>query len=207
MLRFRYPNLTVIIALLGNTALKCISVWERRWTNISSYNRTAYFYIESKDFCFQHQNHWYGSSEARWHDFCAQLHAICRTLLACSPPGLGSKLWDGKDCKHKVLFKIQTSSKKPHVLTTRKISFKIFRQNCSRELQEETITEQRTAQRKLTASILSQHTKAKHLTLLRKLPAQKRPGGTAQSFPPSLNFHLLRGCFTTGIFKVKYFDI
>lgn len=36
---------------------------------------------KAKIFCFQHQNHWYGSSEARWHDFCTQLHMLSAGLF------------------------------------------------------------------------------------------------------------------------------
>lgn len=96
-----------------------------------SYNRTADFHTENKDLSSSKpgtliRKLW---SEMTWLGGSAARHSS-----ACSPLGLGSKLWDGKGCKHKVLFKTQTSSKKTQVLTTRKISFKMFRQNCSREL-------------------------------------------------------------------------
>lgn len=84
------------------------------------------------------------------------------TILPCSPPGLDQSSEMERPVNTKFFSKYRYPSKKP-LLTTRKISFKNFRQSCSKEPWEETIRDQGSAHRKWATSMFSLQTKAKSL--------------------------------------------
>lgn len=94
MLWLRYPNVIWIIALTCTE----VNLWLRKELSVSS-SPTAeqlIFIQQAKVLVF------FKPKNIDIEDTLLQ-----HTILPCSPPGLGSKLWDGKVCKHKVLFKIQ----------------------------------------------------------------------------------------------------
>lgn len=150
MLWLRYPNLTLI------TTLTCTEVnqWLRKELSVSSSpaaEQLIFIQKAKKDLLFSNPK------TLIWKTL------FCNTLFYL----VALQGWDQssemeRPVNTKFFLKHIYPSKKP-LLTTRKISLKIFRQNCSKEPWEETIREQGRAHRKWTTSMFSLQTKAKSL--------------------------------------------